>query len=158
MDEKLNPNSELVATTFVRELLSPVPANFGVGTTLPENTASWSDGFIQLQVVGGSPDIDVPTRRPLIQVDCWVPSINSSKPQWGRAATIGENLTNFIYEFGEGIGKQLSLGTFKDALVQSVYLASEPRRITNDPAGHARFSFDISLTWIVSETPVPVGA
>lgn len=152
MAAKLNPNSELVATTFLKSLNLSSSTSFGVGTTLPEDKASWKDGFVQVSIVGGSPDIDVPTRRPLIQVDCWVPSINSSKPQWGRAATIAEDITSFIYEFGESTGVPLTLGTYKGALVQSTYLSTEPRRVSNDPAGHARYTFDFVLTWIGNDT------
>lgn len=151
-----NPNSELVATSYLRSLSLGPSASFGVGTTLPEATASWKDGFIQVSVVGGSPDVDVPTRRPLLQIDCWVPSINSSKPQWGRANTIAENVVAALFELNT-LPPKLSLGpNFKDAIVQSGYAVSEPRRISNDPAGHARYTVDIILTWVVAESvPVP---
>lgn len=148
MATKFNPNSELVATALLKTLQLGPAASFGVGTTLPENLESWKDGFIQVQIVGGSPDIDVPTRRPLVQVDCYVPSIKSSKPQWGRAATIAEDITQFVYEHGESVGTVLSLGNYKDAFVQSVYVASEPRRVSNDPAGHARYTIDLVIVWV----------
>ena len=144
-----NPNSELVAITYLRSSGVGPSATSGVGSTLPENKDSWKDGFVQVQVVGGSSDVDVPTRRPVIQVDCWVPSINSSKPQWGRANTIAENVVTALYGIGN-TGMKLSLGpNFKDAIVQSGYAVSEPRRVSNDPAGHARYTFDIVLTWVV---------
>lgn len=144
-----NPNSELVATAFLRSFNISSSTTFGIGTTLPEDKLSWKDGFVQLQIVGGAPSIDVPTRRPLIQVDCWVPSINSSKPQWGKANTIAEDIVNALYEEPQNV-HVVTGGAFKNALVQSAYVAREPRRISNDPAGHARYSFDMALTWIIS--------
>lgn len=151
-----NPNSELVATTYLRSLNLGNPSSFGVGTTLPEDKTTWKDGFVQVSVVGGSPDIDVPTRRPVLQIDCWVPSINSSKPQWGRANTIAEQIIDALY-VTSNTGTQLSLGTsFKGAYIQSGYAVGEPRRISNDPAGHARYTLDITLTWVAVESvPVP---
>lgn len=147
---KLLPNSELVATTLLRNMFGPID-KFGVGTTFPEDLSSISNGFIQVLVVGGSPNSDVPTRRPLIQVDCYVPSINSSKPKWGRAATIAEDITNFAYKYSESGQTVLSLGTYEDALVQAIVVASEPRRVNGDPAGHARYTFDLQLSWVVNE-------
>jgi hypothetical protein len=143
-----NPNSELVAVTFLRSLNLGPSASFGVGTTLPENKESWKDGFVQVSVVGGITNSDVPTRRPMVQVDAWVPSINSSKPQWGRANTIAEDVVAALFEDSS---IKLSLGpNYKDARIQSGYAVSEPRRISNDPAGHARYTVDIVLTWVVA--------
>jgi hypothetical protein len=151
-----NPNSELVAVSFLRSLTLGSSAFFGVGTTLPENKDTWRDGFVQVSVVGGTSDIDVPTRRPVLQIDAWVPAINSSKPQWGKANTIAEDIVAALYQIPV-TGTKISLGSnFKDAIVQTGYAVGEPRRISNDPAGHARYTVDISLTWVVdSETPTP---
>lgn len=149
---KLNPNSELVAVTFLRSFNIGPSASFGVGGTLPEDKTTWSDGFVQVSIVGGAPSVDVPTRSPLVQVDCWVPSINSSKPQWGKASTIAVDIIERLYAL-ENTGTKLSLGSFKDANVQSAYAVSEPRKVANDIAGHARYTFDIILDWVVSEAP-----
>jgi len=147
MAATLLPNSELVAVTFLKSFNFGPSASFGVGTTLPENSASWTDGFVQVSVVGGAADIDVPTRKPMLQIDCWVPSINSSKPQWGKANTLAEAIHNAMYG-GETVARELSMGNYKNALVQTAYPVSEPRRVSNDPAGHARYTFDIILTWV----------
>lgn len=145
------PNSELVFISYLRSLNLSSSSNFGIGSTLPEDKASWSDGFIQVAVVTGIPTIDMPTRRPTLQVDCWVPSINSSKPQWSKANTIAEDLVQSFYGLGN-TGTKLALGpNFMDAQVQSVYAVGEPQRINNDPAGHARYTFDVNLIWITPE-------
>lgn len=148
---KLNPNSELVAVNYIRAMNLGPSASFGVGGTLPEDKLTWKDGFVQISVVGGAPSIDLPVSSPLIQVDCWVPSINSAKPQWGRANTIAEDVKANLYTLAN-TGVKLSLGTFKDATIQSAYAVSEPRKITNDPAGHARYTMDIVLNWVISES------
>jgi len=150
---KLTPNSELVAVTYIRSLGVAPSATSGVGTTLPEATSSWIDGFVQIQVVGGSSDIDVPSKHPIVQLDVYVPAINSSKPQWGKAATIAADIVEKLYAL-DNEGKELVLGTsFKNARVQTAYAVSEPRRIFNDPGGHARYTVDVALHWVTVEPP-----
>jgi hypothetical protein len=150
---KFTPNSELVAVTYIRSLSVMPSATSGVGTTLPEATSSWTDGFIVAQVVGGSSDRDVPVKSPLIQLDIYVPSINTSKPQWGKAATIAADIVEKLYAH-DSTTNALQLGaTFKDARVSTAYAVSEPRRITNDPAGHARYTVDVVLNWVTVEPP-----
>lgn len=146
----LLPNTELVTLTYLRSAATEASATFGVGTTLPENTATWVDGFAQVLVVGGAPDVDTPVRRPLIQVDCWVPSVNSSKPQWGKANHIAEVIMNAMFDDNKN-AKTLALGTYRNARVQAAYLVSEPRRVNNDPAGHARYTFDMTLAWVTAD-------
>jgi hypothetical protein len=150
---KLTPNSELVAVTYIRSLSIGPSATSGVGTTLPEATASWTDGFVVAQVVGGSSDIDVQSKHPLVQLDVYVPSVNTSKPQWGKAATIAADIVEKLYAH-DSTTSPLVLGTaFKDARVQTAYAVSEPRRISNDPAGHARYTVDVVLNWVTVEPP-----
>lgn len=153
MATNLTPNSELVIVTFIRSLSIGPSATSGVGTTLPEDTSSWSDGFVQIQVVGGSSGLDTRSKHPLVQLDVYVPSINSSKPQWGKAATIAADIVEKLYAL-KSTGQELSLGaTFKHARVQTAYAVSEPRRITNDPAGHARYTVDVTVNWVTVEPP-----
>lgn len=141
----LPPNTELVATTYLRNITQTMEPAPGVGTTLPEDTTSWADGFVQIVVVGGSPDVYVPVRQPLIQVDVWVPT-KGTKPRWSFANSIAEYILGFLYDT-ENTQMLLSLGNYKDALVQVAYPVSEPRRVSNDPAGYARYTFDVALTW-----------
>jgi hypothetical protein len=152
MPTNLTPNSELVAVNYIKSFNLGPSATFGVGTTLPENTSSWTDGFVLVQVVGGSSDVDVPAKRPLVQLDCYVPSVNSSKPQWGKAATIAADIVDKLY-LHQHAGMELDLGTFKNANVSSAYAVSEPRRVTNDPAGYARYTVDVILRWVTVEPP-----
>lgn len=155
MPAPFNPNSELVTVAFLNALNISAPSDFGINTTLPADPKTWNNGFVQVTGVGGSPDIDVQTRRPLMQIDCWVPSTNSSKPQWGKANTIAEDIVNAMYNLPD-TGLTLSLGSnFKAALVQSAYPVGEPRRVANDPAGHARYTFDIQLIWVTVDTKLP---
>lgn len=153
MATKYTPNSELVAVTYIRSLSIGPSATSGVGTTLPEDTSSWKDGFAQIQVVGGSSDRDTQSKHPLIQVDVYVPSIATSKPQWGKAATVAADIVEKLFGH-DSTGAELVLPTaYKNAYVQTAYAVSEPRRISNDPAGHARYTVDVVLNWVTVEPP-----
>lgn len=153
MTTKFTPNSELVAVTYMRSLSLGPAETFGVGTTLPEATSSWTDGFVVAQVVGGSSDIDVPSKHPLVQLDVYVPSVNTSKPQWGKAATIAADIVQKLYAHDSTSTELVLPITFKNAYVQTAYAVSEPRRISNDPAGHARYTVDVILNWVTVEPP-----
>lgn len=144
-----NPTSELVAVSYLRSISTSV-SSVQFGTTLPEDTSKWVDGFVQVVVVGGAPSLDFASRHPMLQVDVWIPAQATSKPAWGRANTLAENVVGDLYA-AENIGTRLALGTFKDALVSAAYPVSEPRRVSNDPAGHARYTFDVVLNWTVAE-------
>lgn len=143
------PNSELVSVEFLRSITGDLGPNFIVGTTMPEKLDSWKNGFVQVAVVGGTPHAYVPTAVPVIQVDCWVPAINSSKPQWGRANVIAETIRERLYDdstFNQVV--EITSGTYSPALVAAAIMLTEPRRVNDDPAGHARFTFDIQVSWV----------
>lgn len=144
----LPATSELVALNYLRSINYADSATPGVGTTVPQDKTTWLNGFIQIGVVAGVTDIDVPTRKPVVQLDVYVPSVNTSKPQWGHANAIAEAIVAACYS-DETPGTVLNLGGGRmGARIQSVYLASEPRRMWNDPGGFARYTFDIVIVWV----------
>lgn len=144
----LPATSELVAINYIRSLNYGATGTPGVGTTVPKDATTWASGFVQVGIVGGVTDIDVPTRKPIVQLDVYVPSINTTKPQWGRANALAETVVAACYG-DESPATVLNLGTGRaGARVQSVYLASEPRRMWNDPGGYARYTFDLVIVWV----------
>lgn len=144
----LPATSELVAISYLRSISYGTTAVPGVGASLPADKSSWANGFVQIGVVAGATDIDVPTRKPVVQLDVYVPSVNTNKPQWGRANAIAESIVAACYT-DENPSVVLDLGAGRaGARVQSVYLASEPRRMWNDPGGYARYTFDIVIVWV----------
>lgn len=144
----LPATSELVAAAYLRTLDYGDSGSPGVGNTVPKDKTTWLDGFIQIGIIGGVAEIDIPTRKPIVQLDVYVPSVNTSKPQWGHANAIADSIVAACYEdISPGI--TLDLGTGRTgARVQSVYLASEPKRLWNDPGGYARYTFDIVIVWV----------
>ena len=140
------PTSDLVAVAWLRGVAGIEPGQ--VATTLPSDAASWADlGFVQASTVTGLADVDTPERRqPLVQVDTWANAGTSNRPPWNKAARLAE-----LVRIGtEGAtGRVLDLGAnYGAARVLSVYLESEPRRVDDDPAGYARFTFDVHVDWV----------
>ena len=139
--------SELVAVSFIKTM-DGVPTS-GVATQLPEDNSSWAaSGFIKVgPVVGGTPDLYVPVRNPVVQVQTFGVNPNTKYPDWGKA----ENLANRIVEGtwdGSILHKQLTLRTgVNDATVMAAAALTEPARIEDDPSGYAIYTVDLSLTW-----------
>lgn len=143
------PNSELVATAYLKQMLSDAGVTgVIVGTTLPQDKETWKEGFVQVLVAGGAPNVDLPVARPVIQVDCWVPSINSTKPQWGRANHIAEQIRSQVYTDDASVLEVVTLTGYSPARVFTSVVRTEPRRINDDPAGHARYTFDLEFNWV----------
>lgn len=136
------PPSEMVAVAWLKAVLAPFTA---IGNTVPA-TGSWPDGFVQALVVGGTPLMDVPVRKPVLSVDVWAANTNSSnRPPWGRASVLVERVRLAT----EGVfARPVELPTgYRPAYVSSVFLRTEPRRIPNDAGAFAHFSMDVELHW-----------
>lgn len=148
MPKTLFPGSERISVAFMKGLTGTT----AVASTLPENAASWQDsGFLELQVVGGSPDRDVPRAEPVVRVDAWANSGQSTKVPWGKAESLAETARQAISNFpSEQHGRILDMGPdFRDVRVLSVWPISEPRRVEGDPSGYARFTTDFALSWVI---------
>lgn len=147
------PTNELVGVAWLSQRVPGLEAS-QVATSLPRPEAqvpSWADdGFVQVQAIpGGVPHVDLPVRKPALQVDCWGASSTSSKPQWGQANRLAELIRNATESDAALYGRPVTLPAgYLGAIVLSVYLISEPMRMSGDPSGYARFSFDLALDWV----------
>lgn len=155
----LNPNSDLVAEAW----LAGVPGLSAsmVSTTLPQDQSVWStNGFVTVSVIGGSPDLYLPVRQPVIQVDCWAVNPNSPRPPWGKANSLAEAIRSHV-EAGPGPGNHsrlltFSQGDYRGAIVMAAIMRTEPRRaiaggmMPNDGNSYARYLFDLELRWRVA--------
>lgn len=147
-----HPTSELVAVKWLTIYVDGLSEG-QVGTTLPKSVSAWADqGFLQVQTVPGgrAPDIDLPRRLPVLQLDGWACAPGSSKPPWDLANRLVE-LVRVATEDAQvgryGITITPKTG-YSDARVQAVYLVSEPQRVPDDPSGYARFTADLAIDWV----------
>lgn len=148
--------NELVAVAWLKTV--PGIDAGQVATILPRDTSAWAAaGFVQVQALpGGQPHVDVPAiRRPMFQVDCWATNTtdsqtSSTKAPWGKANCLAELIRDATET--QVYGKTIVVGgaQFKTARVQAAYLAIEPSRVLSDPAGYARYTFDLQIDWVRS--------
>lgn len=144
------PTNALVAVAWLSQRVAELDAAM-VATRLPRDPATWADaGFVQATVVGGTPDIDVPIRRPVVQIDAWAVTYSdgtiSQKPPVGKANRLAEAI-RLATESPQAFGQAVMLPTnYAGARVLSVYPISEPSEI-EDPAGYARLTMDLVFEW-----------
>lgn len=142
----IRPTTELVAIAWLKGV--PTLPVGQIGTTLPADETKYPDGFLQVLGVGGTPKPNVPVRRPVVRVSCWMPS--ASKPRYGEANDLAERVVSATYgDDGHGQTGRLVTppgGKHAPAHVMSVFPVGEPQRV-NDPNGFARYDVDIAFHW-----------
>lgn len=137
--------TDLVAVAWLRGVDGVPPDS--VATTLPSNNSTWAaSGFVQVTAIGGSPNPHLPVRMPVVGVDCWAVNPNSGRPPWGKANTLAEIIRDGTAGTGGRVVALPAVGL--SARVLEAWLLTEPRRIRNDDASYARYSFDLALRWV----------
>src|SRR5579864_8064737 len=131
-----------------------------VGLSLPQEATKWyQTGFIQVgPVVGGSPNPEVPLRKPVASVHFWgvngtqsapdTPVNLSNRPPWNRTAQLAEQLAAAAQTMRtSGAARQVSMlvAGYAHATVHSARLLTEPKEDFGDPAGYAHLQVDLAL-------------
>jgi hypothetical protein len=147
----LRPTSELVAVGWLKLAL---PGVSGVDTRLPAaDDAMRANGFVRVDVVGGSPAVDVAYRRPVIVAECWVPpAVGSHVPPWNQSGQIAQDLIDVTFDDAlmgvvvdlSGIGD----GEYGNARVDTVVVLGEPVRVPADPNNLARHEVRLQFRWV----------
>lgn len=141
----LRANSELVTIAWLKTIVGDRVAN-----TLPKDNSSWSaSGFCTIGTVGGTPNLYVPLREPVMSVDCWAFNPDSQKPPWNKAACLAEAIQAGCYDH-TAIPQTVTLPTgYPAAQVRSAYLTGDPRRVPDDVSSYARYSIPgLVLAWV----------
>lgn len=144
----LRPNADLVAVAWVSTVTGVDPGQ--VATARPEDASKWKEkGFVQLTVVGGTPDRDTPIRRPVLSVDAWAVNPGTDKAPWGKAFNLAELVVQGTYPLRPYLAARpvtMPAG-YSGARVMTAEALSEPRRIEDSSASYAHVQFDLLLTW-----------
>lgn len=149
------PTAPLVAVAWLGARVAGITDD-QVATSLPKDAASWADaGFIQVTLVPGGVDVDVPQRRTsVVQLDFWAVKVDaagniSNKPPWNKANRLAE-LTRIATEDAQTghYGKPVTMPDgYEGARVFAAYLISEPSIVRDDPSGYARLTADLAVDW-----------
>lgn len=135
----LRATPELVATAWLKTIVGD-----RVATTLPkpyaDGSLSWADvGFVTVVGAGGSPNLYVPLRTPVIGLSCWAANVGSQKPPWDKAAMLAEAIQAACYDHA-AIPQTVTLPDgYPGARVLSAYTVGEHRRIHDDASSYARY-------------------
>lgn len=121
-----------------------------VGDKLPEDNSTWAaSGFVTAKGVGGTPEMYVPLREPVVSIDCYTaPPAGSRDADWNQA----ENLANAVLAACQNtasFGARLA-GTdgFPDMRVLQAHALKDPRPIFGDKSFYAHYQFDLQMYWI----------
>src|ERR1044072_865585 len=152
----VHANDELVARAWLKSL-----GLANVGTTVPQNKASWSaEGFVQITVTGDSSNVYYRLRRPVITAVCWAvnPALNDSPhknmqsqtPPWGKACDLAETVAEGCWGFTPDV---LSLGVAGAPRARTLQarIIQPPRRVPGDEGEYARYTVDFELVWNQTE-------
>lgn len=142
------PTNALVAVAWLGQRVAGLAPGM-VATRLPRDLGAWAEiGFVQATVVSGTPDVDVPIRRPLVQIDAWAHSPDGVKPPVNKAARLAE-LVRVATELPSAkYSSPVEMpANYAGAIVLSAYVVTEPYEVTDDPSGFARISLDLVLEW-----------
>jgi hypothetical protein len=147
------PTTDLVAPAFVASI--PGLTADGVGNVLPHDDSLWSaHGYVLVPAtVGGSPWSTGPVRRPVCQVECWATTPGSSRPPWGKAGQLAEQIRLATYDrhnFGRALAIVSGTVAFAGARVLGAMMLTEPRRVYGDVEDYAGIVFDLQLDWIAA--------
>jgi hypothetical protein len=142
----LHPNDELVAAAWLRDAVSYLGGR--VATSLPTDNSTWSaSGFTVVSAIGGTPDIYVPRREPIISIDCYGVAARSGKPPWNLASQQAEQIRLAMLDHAT-VPRKLTMPTgYRSAYLQQAIPRSEPRRINDDVASYAHYQLDAEFWW-----------
>lgn len=140
----LRATTELVATAWVKGIVGDIVAG-----ALPRDNSTWAaSGFVVLATVGGTADMYVPLRTPVVSLDCWAVSPNGNRPPWHKATWLAEQIQAGCYD-SESTPRLLTLpASYPTARVLSAYSTYEARRVPSDEAGYARVNLGIAFNWV----------
>jgi hypothetical protein len=143
----INPGAPLVAITWMRTLDLPCD---DIGDEVPADPTLWAEhGFLHVPTtVGGSPDVHLPWRQPVVQVDTYTNRPDSEHTPWNKA----EHLAAAVLEAAQAQRSPVDLAMpdgFRPVRLHAVWAQSEPRRLPSDPAAYARVNVDYEMRWVV---------
>ena len=144
------PSSERVALAWLATL--PNVTSSMVASILPSDPTTWqSTGFLTAQIAGGTPAVDIPTRRPLVQVNAWCVRPGAQRPPWGQADSLIEQVMAGCV--GSKVGRTLDVtvtagSNTAQVRVLAAWAVGEPRRLYSDDSSYAHKSVDLRLDWV----------
>lgn len=142
----LRANNEMVAIAFLKSIVGD-----RVATTLPKDITGWvAGGFCTVDTVGGTPNIYLPLREPVMGVECWAVNPASQKPPWNKASSLAQAIQDACWDHPRLPRTLVLPNGYPLVQVKGAYLTGDPRRVPDDPSSYARYSIPgLVVTWVV---------
>ena len=145
-------NTDLVAGLWLASLPG---LNAGmVGTTVPEkaeaNASLVTSGCVEYFTVGGTPDMYVPERQPVLQIKTYGFPLKtgSRRPQRALANDLAEAIVAAC-QSPSNFNAKLTLPNDRfPARVQQAHALQEPRPVPDDRGYWSVFQFDLQIYWV----------
>ncbi|MEV8439181.1 hypothetical protein AB0425_17540 [Actinosynnema sp. NPDC051121] len=147
----LRANTELVSVAWLGGVPGLSPGI--VGTKRPSDHTAWAaTGFVTVRPVGGSVDVYVPFRHPVVTAEFWAVTPNSNRPPKARANLLGEAVWAAVTPTSTAaraaIRRQVELpGGYPPAFVHAVHPVSELRPGYGEQGGYAHYLLDLQFHW-----------
>lgn len=149
------PDAEVVAAAWIMS----IP---GLTLDLADYQLPWDlnvpvlNGYVQLTVIGGPANQNVPIFTSMLQVDCWVEAPSEDRVFRMQASAIAKQIQYATWDrknCPRGVTPTpfLSSGTtvtYANAHVSSAYVMQEPHKIqSTDNPMYEGYSMDMMFTW-----------
>jgi hypothetical protein len=149
MSELFLPTSELAANAWLAAIPGLPPEEF-IGQELEGDTSLWSEtGFVQAQIAGGAPHLELAQGEPVFQINCWVSQPDSQEIPWGQARHLSALITAACLD-RDRFGPVTTPAQYQDARVMEAHVLTEPRRVTDDPQRIGGYQLDLQMFWVVA--------
>jgi hypothetical protein len=143
--------TDLVAVAWLKGLVGDI-----VATTVPRNDTVAASGFVTVHASGGSSNMYVPVREPVVLIDCWWAATDSVKPPFAKASALAEAIVAGCHDH-RGTPRLLALPTgYPGARVLSAHVVQDPKRPVVSGGGEssadlgswARIILAVQFHWI----------
>jgi hypothetical protein len=143
--------TDLVAIAWLKGLVGDI-----VATTVPRNDTVAASGFVTVHTSGGSSNMYVPVREPVVLIDCWWAAAASVKPPHAKATALAAAIVAGCYDH-EATPRLLTLPAgYPNARVLSAHVVQDPRRpvipgtgeASADQGSWARIVMGVQFHWI----------
>jgi hypothetical protein len=143
--------TDLVAVAWLKGLVGDI-----VATTVPRNDTVAASGFVTVHTSGGSSNMYIPVREPVVLIDCWWAPKDSVTPPFNKATMLAEQIVAGCYDH-QGTPRLLTLPAgYPNARVLSAHVVQDPRRpvvpgggeSSADLGSWARIVMAVQFHWI----------
>lgn len=118
-------------------------------TLTGDNELIAASGFLTVRVAGGSSDIYVPRRSPVMEIKSWACHANGDRqyPPWDEANELMEIIRERCLDHRSFRGVIDTEPGYDKVCVPSAYLLTEPMEQDSDDGRFACYSVDLQIHW-----------